>query len=215
MNWIDLSLPIDQKMPVYPGDPPVLFHRFLTYERDGFQASALSMSCHAGTHVDAPFHFDPQGPTIDQIPLERLMGPARVIRLEIQPDHTLDIPESDVTTWCPGDGLLLATGWDRRARSSDFYKQIPLFRKGTSQRLLRLGVNFLGLDLPTVVEQTDPPSPETMHRLLLGSGLPIVESLRGLLPLVGRRVYFQALPLVLSDCEASPVRACCYLLDNE
>jgi arylformamidase len=215
MNWIDLSLPVDQHMPVYPGDPPVEFHRFLTYEEDGYQASALSMSCHAGTHVDAPRHFDPGGLTVDQIPLDRLMGTARVVRLEIQADYTIDIPESDLTTWCPGDGLLLATGWDKRARSSDFYKQIPLFQKGTSQKLLRMNVRFLGLDLPTVVEQTDPPCLETMHRLLLGSGLPIVESLRGLLHIAGRRVFFQALPLVLSGCEASPVRACCRLLDDE
>lgn len=208
MDLFDLSLSLSQEMPVYPGDPPFSITRFMTHEKDRLQASALSMSCHAGTHMDAPRHFCPDGRTIDQLPLEWLIGPAFVAALPWRPGQMLDLHDLDLAGRKDGDHLLLATGWDERAGRPLYYRDLPQFAPGSAALLLQWGVRLFGLDLPTVVEQAEPPQPMAMHQRLLGAGIIIVESLANLRQLAGRRIIFQAFPLRLSGCEGSPVRAC-------
>ncbi|MEA4889513.1 MAG: cyclase family protein [Clostridiaceae bacterium] len=207
MNWIDLSLPISKDMPVYPGDPAVDLSVFLTHEHDQVQATALTMSCHAGTHLDAPRHFIPSGLTVDQIPPDWLSGPAFITSLPWRPGYHLDLRAADLSGYQDGDILLLATGWDSRAGSPLFYQDIPLFASGSAQFLLSKGVRVFGLDLPTIVEAAEPPRPSAMHQSLLGAGLIVIESLAHLTELGGQRVDFMALPLRLAGCEGSPVRA--------
>jgi arylformamidase len=55
---VDVTLPISERLPVWPGDPPVR----VAQVSEGLPiVSRLSMSVHAGTHVDAPAHFLPRG----------------------------------------------------------------------------------------------------------------------------------------------------------
>ena len=210
--WLDLSLPIQTHMPVYPGDPLVQICRFLSHETDGIQASVLSMSCHAGTHIDAPRHFLKDGLSLEQLPVDRVAGTAYVAAAAWTVDGHIDLSAADFSKRKPEDGLLLATGWDRKAGFPAYYESIPQFEKGSSRTLIEAGVSFFGLDMPTVVELKNPPDPAMMHRLLLGKGIVIIESLFGLTPLIGKRIQFFAFPLLIPGCEASPVRACGYLL---
>ena len=56
--FVDVTLPISERLSVWPGDPPVHVARMV----DGLpMVSGLSMSVHAGTHIDAPAHFLPGG----------------------------------------------------------------------------------------------------------------------------------------------------------
>src|SRR5882762_9203573 len=73
---IDLSLPILDGGPSYPGDPGCSVTRFMSIPEDIANISAISMGSHQGTHLDAPFHFLADGATIDQIPLAQTVGPA-------------------------------------------------------------------------------------------------------------------------------------------
>jgi kynurenine formamidase len=207
IDWIDLSLDLEQGIPVYPGDPAYSRRRFLTHEHDGLQASALSMSCHTGTHLDAPRHFLEDGATIDQLPIDRLIGPAFVADTAWIPGRLLDLSELDLKGRQDGDMLILATGWDSRAGSERYYQDIPCFAPGSSQWLIQKGIRVLGLDLPTVVEVSEPANPAMMHRQLLGNEIIIIESLARLKPLVGQRVWMHAVPLRLVGSDGSPVRA--------
>ena len=207
MDWIDLSLVLKPGIPVYPGDPSFELHAFLTHEQDGLQASALSMSCHSGTHLDAPRHFCANGETIDQLPIGRLIGPAYVADLAWEPDQLLDLTTVDLSAMLAGDMLLLATGWDSRAMTELYYRNIPVFAPGSSEWLIHQGIQVLGLDLPTVVESAEPADPAMMHRQLLGNGIIILESLAQLRPLAGQRIWLHAVPLRLAGCDGSPVRA--------
>jgi len=77
--WIDLSRPLHEGMPVYPGDPP--FERAV--QEDGScRTSTLRMSAHCGTHIDAPAHYLSDGATVDQIGLDVLCGDALVLPIE-------------------------------------------------------------------------------------------------------------------------------------
>ena len=90
-GWIDVTATLDPATtPVYEGDAPMKFD-FLKDMRkgDGFTLSVYSLGAHSGTHIDAPMHFIRDGAPIDRVPIEALIGPARVI----------DIPRG---RWTPG-----------------------------------------------------------------------------------------------------------------
>ncbi len=85
-GWVDVTATLDPaRTPVYQGDAPMKFD-FLKDMRKGdkFTLSVYSMGAHSGTHIDAPMHFIANGAPIDQVPLNPLIGAARVI----------DIPDS-------------------------------------------------------------------------------------------------------------------------
>ena len=95
MILIDLSRDIEHKMAVLPNHPPVVVTSFGTHDEvrtaDGYAFSSatrvLMMGDHAGTHVDAPCHFnaDPKAPSIDQMPLENHFTEAVCLDLSHKP----------------------------------------------------------------------------------------------------------------------------------
>lgn len=82
MRVIDLSMPIADGMPVYPGDPVVKVKIAHTYESHTWELRQLSMGSHTGTHVDVPSHMHPGAATLDELSLERFFGVSRVVRIE-------------------------------------------------------------------------------------------------------------------------------------
>ncbi|NUR91375.1 MAG: cyclase family protein, partial [Nonomuraea sp.] len=79
MELVDLSVPVETGMPVYPGDPEVSVAPALTVARDGVNVLGLHLGSQSGTHVDAPFHVDDALPRLDELPLSRFAGPAVVV----------------------------------------------------------------------------------------------------------------------------------------
>ncbi|MBI4876416.1 MAG: cyclase family protein [Acidobacteria bacterium] len=75
-EWIDISTPLTDGMPHWPGDPEV---HITTAEQDGVRLTTLSMCAHTGTHMDAPRHYLAGGAAIDHMPPETAIGPARVV----------------------------------------------------------------------------------------------------------------------------------------
>jgi kynurenine formamidase len=82
LKIVDLSVPIHHGMPVYPGDPEVAVEVAHTYGRQGWELRKLTMGTHTGTHVDAPSHMHRGAATLDELPLTRFFGPARIVRAE-------------------------------------------------------------------------------------------------------------------------------------
>lgn len=82
MKVIDLSEPIFTGMEVYPGDPEVEVKQIHGIEREGWRLRTLFLGSHTGTHVDAFSHMDESGQALDEIPLERFFGKARVVVVE-------------------------------------------------------------------------------------------------------------------------------------
>src|SRR5713101_6680676 len=82
MKLIDVSVPIDASLPTYPGNTPFSLEPIKRLARgDSSNVSTLHMSAHSGTHVDAPRHFYDNGPSTEALPLEMLVGRARVIEV--------------------------------------------------------------------------------------------------------------------------------------
>ena len=77
-NWIDVSVPLREGMVVCPGDIKVeIDHRHFIQHMDGGTNSSIHMGVHTGTHMDAPRHFFAKGKSIDQMPFDTTIGPAR------------------------------------------------------------------------------------------------------------------------------------------
>ena len=85
VDIVDLSLPIHDGAPSYPSDPTCSVTPFLTIPPHLANTSTISMGSHQGTHLDAPFHFLPDGITVDQIPLDQTSGPAFLLDLGDRP----------------------------------------------------------------------------------------------------------------------------------
>jgi Predicted metal-dependent hydrolase len=79
---IDLSLTISESIPSFPGSPTPQFIGWSDIEHDGYNLELLFLSSHTGTHLDAPYHFVKNGLKIHQIPLDRLIGKAILIKLK-------------------------------------------------------------------------------------------------------------------------------------
>jgi kynurenine formamidase len=204
----DLSWPLYDQMPVYPGDPPCQVSRPHTHETDGVQLTHLALGCHTGTHLDVPRHFIPTGPAIEAIPLSSFLGHAAVFSIPWQPEQPIDLARADWSIWQPGDFVLLATDWEHRGGTTAFFQDIPSFAPGTAEFLIEKNIRLFGLDLPTVREVVRPGFDKRhMHRELLASGMILVESLANLASLAGRRIYFCAVPLLIPGADGSPVRA--------
>src|ERR1041384_3170978 len=109
-SYIDATVTLDQSTtPVYEGDAPMRFEFLKEMRRgDPLTLSAYSLGAHSGTHVDAPMHFVADGAPIDRVPLERLIGPARVI--EIADDvQAITASELDKHDWRGAPRILFRT----------------------------------------------------------------------------------------------------------
>jgi kynurenine formamidase len=75
----DCSHPLDAATPTYPGDPPVTVEPHATHDADGYRVTRLGLGSHAGTHVDAPAHTEPDGATLDALSVDRFAFDALLV----------------------------------------------------------------------------------------------------------------------------------------
>lgn len=76
MKIIDLSQPLYDHMPVYPGDPDVIIKRIFSFEKDGWNMNRIEMNSHDGTHVNIPIHGTKSGRNLDSYSIENFIGEA-------------------------------------------------------------------------------------------------------------------------------------------
>lgn len=197
---IDLSQVIEDGMPVYPGDSPVIVRQNRFLEEHGFNNSILTLGPHAGTHLDGLKHMSEHPLRIGEFPLERFYGPAKLIDVrgldEIGPG-SVDWEQVGAT-----DILLFLTGYDAHYGSERYYRDHPVMTPALADQLAVRKIKLIGMDLPAPDK-----SPYTVHRQLFAAGIFIVENLTGLESLLGFPDFrFFGFPLKL-QADSSPIRA--------
>ncbi len=191
-------------MPVYPGDPEVSFAPELTIAADGVAVERLELGSHAGTHLDAPAHAVPGGRTVDQIPLERLWGPARLLRVSApSAGGSIGIAELDLPAALPGI-VCVATGWDAHF-GTPRAEQHPALALELAAALWARGARVLAVDTLSP-DATVGGGGMPVHDFWLGNDGVIVENLTGL-GRVPEAFELAILPLRLAGIDGSPVRA--------
>jgi arylformamidase len=205
MRFIDISVTVDDRVPLWPGDPPVEVASFLQIGRgDAVNASRVSCSVHTGTHVDAPCHHFKGGVGVDALPLGILIGPAVVVDAR----GLARVGRGDLEARGVGPGvdrLLLKTDnsalWAGRTR---FHPDFVALCRDAAAWLVDLGVKLVGIDYLSV-ERFGAREP-VVHRALLGAGIVILEGL-DLGPVAAGAYRLICLPIKLGGLDGAPARA--------
>jgi arylformamidase len=203
-NIYDISLPVASGGLVYPGNPPIqITPQQQVSEGDSANVSRLDFGSHTATHVDAPKHFFDDGPGVDRIPLDVLMGPAVLIAM---PDDVMAVTADDLHRHELGkhQRVLIRTRNSGFIRETDFHKDYTYLAPDGAEYLVSLGVKLVGVDYLSV-EQFHSGHHKT-HRALLGAGVAIVEGLDLSAPPAGP-YDLRCLPLRLVGLDGAPARA--------
>jgi arylformamidase len=204
-RFIDVSWPLGPEMPCYPGDPALEVALVASHERDGFAVRSLALGTHSGTHVDAPAHVVPEGWCVDEIPLDWLCGPARVVDAR-GAGRQIDARFVSSLSLERVERLLLRTVSEELPR--DRFDPGHAIVTEEAALLLRAAgsLRLLGFDYLTMEAEDDPRLP--VHHALLGAEPPIVLleaiDLRGVAP---GDYQLWCLPLRLEGADGAPARA--------
>jgi len=201
----DISVVLGKESMDFPGDEPFSL-TWTERMQDGgaCDLSALRMSAHAGAHLDSPAHFLPGGKTLDQYPLGEFIRPAQLI--EIRDPQCVRVGELEGLEIPEGDALLFKTENSRsgRNRGGVFLERFVYLSAEAAALCVRRKVGLVGLDACSIERYGDRRFPA--HRRLMEGGALILEGIHlGHVP--AGRYTLVCLPLKLSGCEASPVRA--------
>jgi len=205
--WMDATATLDPAItPVYEGDAPMTFTFLKDMRRgDPLTLSSYAMGAHSGTHIDAPMHFVTGGASIDKVPLDPLIGTARVIDIA-DGVQAIDAAELERHRWRGTPRVLFRTRSSLRRwmSSSTFHRDFAFISADAAQLLADAGVVLVGIDYISA-EQFGAPAPRA-HQILLGKGIPIVEGL--LLEQVPAGEYdLIVLPIKVAGHEGAPARA--------
>lgn len=209
---VDLSQPLDGSTVLWPGSSAFSAEVVSEIGRDGSYARVITTPEHAGTHLDAPAHFAPDGARVDAIPAERLIVPCVLLDVSqacvADPDHGVEAAEIEELErrdgpLPPGCAALVRTGWDRFIGDAARYLggqargelRFPGLAPSAAALLLERGVVGIGIDTLGIDPGTAADLP--VHHMTLPAGLWHLEGLVNLeaLPPRGALLFVGALPL--------------------
>jgi arylformamidase len=200
----DISLAITPGTVVYPGNPGVSVTAHQAIARgDSANVSAVSFGSHTGTHVDAPKHFDDAASGVDEISVERLIGPASVIEFD-DTVRSIGRVELERAGLRGAKRVLFKTRNSRLLYERDFSSDYTFLAPEGAALLVGLGVDLVGIDYLSI-EQFKSGHHRT-HLILLGRGIVIVEGL-DLSAVAPGEYELLCLPLRLVGLDGAPARA--------
>ncbi len=201
MAIYDITLPLRPELPPWPGDIPFTLTQDSSIEQGGrCNKSGFSMSSHFGTHLDAPYHFDNGGITLEKIPLDVFAGPALVHVVDttdlIRPEH---LPNLDGV-----ERIVFKTPNTSFIADSTFNTNFVAVGLEAAQVLTQAGVRLVGIDYFSIESYQNPGNP--VHLELCGNGVVLVEGL-DLRAIEPGQYELIVLPLNILGGDGSPCRA--------
>ncbi len=210
MKPIDLTLTLSESIPTFPGSPKPQFILWSDIKKDGYNLELLFLSSHTGTHLDAPYHFVKNGLKIDQIPLDRLVRKATIIKLKKTKNTA--ITKSDIILFEKKNGkipnrssVFFFTGWQKNLKKDNYFTENPGLNVSAAKYLALKKINLVGIDSPSIDIGKD--ESFSVHHILSKNNILIVENLANLNKISSTELSFTILPLKLKDATGSPVRA--------
>ncbi len=203
-RWIDVSIPLENGMVCWPGDPIFKIKRANKIsKKSDANVSQVTMSVHAGTHMDAPFHYFKLGKTLDTLPLSDVIGAARVI--EIKDKVSIKREELMQHNISRGEKILFKTVnsvncWQNKKFHKNFvYISLDAAKYLTLKKIKLVGVDYLSVG-GFYADGT------AIHQTLLKAGIWIIEGLN-LSAVKSGQYELICLPLKLMNTDGAPARA--------
>lgn len=204
MKIIDISVSIDENIPVWPtANPPQCKKTFSLDKGHSANDSTLRIGLHTGTHIDAPLHFIKNGKSVDKLPLDIFIGPVFVAHLpkakEISTKEleSLKIPKNV-------ERILFKTTnsslWVKREKFDKDYVGITV---DGAQWLAKRKLRLIGVDYLSIAKYDEAIE---VHQVLLGKGIILLEGI-DLTKAKSGTYTLMCLPMKLANLEAAPVRA--------
>lgn len=204
MTIYDISLTYTEDLPTWPGDPTIQLKQISSIKNgDLANVTELSMCVHAGTHIDAPDHFLGNGKTVEDIPLELMVGSAAVIEIPaLGTISAADIKAAQI----PDDvkRILIKTSnseyW--AAGNRKFQEDFIAPDGEAAKTLVDMGMEVIGVDYLSVAPFNDP---ELTHKILLEAGVLVIEGL-DLSRIDPGEYTLLCLPLKIGGSDGAPAR---------
>jgi len=200
---IDLTLPFNK------GDRGVDWDNVMEIPKDTWNARLLHLYSHSGTHMDAQSHFIPGGRGIDEIDLNKCIGPALLVdmgdvteKFLIETKH-LKGYKNRIRR---GSRIVFKTNWSKYYGQPAFRDQCPRISIELAEYLAGLGIGLIGVEPPSVADVHNKSEVVSVHRTLLEKEIVIVEGLCNLDKIEQENFTIIALPLPVKDGDGSPCR---------
>lgn len=200
---IDLTLPYSSEISGFAVDVA------RTVKEHGWNATNLHIYSHAGTHIDAPYHFEVSDERIDEIPVERFISTAHVITINIterQQLITIDDFDEIAEKVKPGESIIIKTGWHKFVGTAKYRNELPRISKETANWMVSKQINMLAVEPPSIADVKNLPEVTLIHQILLGGDIIIAEGLCNTDLLTKQRVQLIALPLKILKGDGAPAR---------
>ncbi len=202
MEIIDLTMPLDEKTPPYPGDTPLKLRQLETIQNDGCNKKSITCTTHCGTHIDVPAHMIVNGATLDELPLDRFMGDGVLI----------DVRKKEITVNClkeqkiPEQSVVLFLTGQSEKLYQKYYAGVKYIPEDVALELVKKKVKAIGVDSPG-----PDAAPHLIHKLVLPHNIILIENLINVEKLVGKKFTVQYFPLRITGGDGSPCRALAFV----
>lgn len=240
-TFVDLSCPITEGMPVYPGHQQTAIFEVKSHEdsRRKFGPGSMTtatkgvlLSDHGPTHTDAICHFDPdsEAESIEEMPLHMFYTSAICVDIShirapedyLTVDELREALEEDDLTVREGDTVLCYTGhWNRHWGTDEWLTGYGGLTREAAEWLADRGVVNIGADAPSIDSSAEmerrkrnEPDHYPAHRVCKERGLTNTENLANLDRIAGRRFTYVGFPLTINEGTGSPIRAVAILSDE-
>jgi arylformamidase len=202
MKIIDLTLTYQEGM------RGVTFEVARTKSKDGWNARTLHLYSHAGTHMDAPFHFGVNDQTIEEFEVSRFICDSWVIPIEALSRQKIKLEDLGkyVELIEPGDGVILKTGWSKYINDTKYREELPGIHESLARWFVEKKINLLAVEPPSIADVMDREEVTKIHEILLGGDVIIVEGITNLESLTKEKTTLVALPLKVKDGDGAPAR---------
>ena len=215
---IDITIPLRNGMVHWPSDFVPRVERVMDQDKgDEVTMTTLQMTSHTGTHIDAPLHFVSKGGTIDEMPLDTMIGPARVI--EIKDPESIKLEELAPYDVQQGERILFKTqNSSKLYKTDEFSKEYVYVSYEAAEYLVDRGIVLVALDYLSIskyeteadwdslTEYLTNSNAHRVHRIFLENGIYLLETvnLSGVEP---GEYELICLPIKLETAEAGLARA--------
>lgn len=204
MKIYDISVPLSNSSPIWPGDPGIKIEKTLDLTKgDPANVSTISMGSHTGTHLDPPAHFIQGGKTVDQIPLDVLMGKAYVHYLPVE--KRIEVKDLKPLSWKGIERVLFKTRNSLECWKDEiFHTDFVHLSEDAAEYLVEKGIKLVGIDYLSVEAFGSSSFP--VHHILLGNEIIPLEGLN--LSEVDPGEYeLICLPIKIKEGDGAPARA--------
>ena len=217
MKIYDLTATIDTGLWYY-GAPyiPYQTKKLATVADNGYITYEHVMTSHTGTHLECAKHWWDEAEGVEQIPLEKVMGKAKVLRIDCGQQALFAIDEKMLAdaggdNLQPGEICIIATGWDRQIREERYIWESPFITVGAAAYLVDKQIRAFAIDAPMFGDPRDgmdyvPAELELPDYLFARHDIPCILGLVNVQELPDE-VFFVGAPLKLKGSDGSPVRA--------